>query len=80
VQNLLSHPEERLRVSKNKKLKRTSESMTKDVTGSWTKLHNKGVHSLFSPPDINRTTQSTEIKWVWHVAHMETKNAYKVLA
>lgn len=54
--------------------------MKKDVTESWTKLHNKGVHSLFSLPDINRTTQSTEIKWVWNVAHMETKNAYKVLA
>jgi hypothetical protein len=38
-----------------------------DVTGGWRKLHNKGLHNLFSLPSIIRMIKSRRMRWAGHV-------------
>jgi hypothetical protein len=50
------------------------------VTGGWRKLHNEGLHDLYSSPDIIRIIKSRKMKWVGHVSQMgEKRNAYRLL-
>jgi hypothetical protein len=37
--------------------------------GSWRKLHNDKLHSLYSSPNIVRVIKSRRTRWVGHVAH-----------
>jgi hypothetical protein len=41
-----------------------------EVTGNWRKLHNEGLHTLYSSPNIIRIMHSTRMRWVGHVAYM----------
>jgi hypothetical protein len=34
-----------------------------EVTGEWRKLHNEGLHNLYSSPDIIRQVKSRRIRW-----------------
>jgi hypothetical protein len=43
------------------------------VTGEWRKLHNKGLHDLYSSPSIIRIIKSKKIRWADHVARMGRK-------
>jgi hypothetical protein len=36
--------------------------------GSWRKLHNDELHSLYSSPNIVRVIKSRRMKWARHVA------------
>jgi hypothetical protein len=48
--------------------------------GSWRKLHNDELHSLYSYPNIVRVIKSRRMRWVGHVAHMgERRGFYRVL-
>jgi hypothetical protein len=48
--------------------------------GSWRKLHNDELHSLYSSPNIVRVTESRRIRWAGHVARMgEGRGVYRVL-
>jgi hypothetical protein len=48
--------------------------------GSWRKLHNDELHSLYSSPNVFRVIKSRKMKWVGHVAHMgEGRGVYMVL-
>jgi hypothetical protein len=38
--------------------------------GSWRKLHNDELHSLYSSLNIVRVINSSRMRWVGHVAHM----------
>jgi hypothetical protein len=50
------------------------------VTGEWRKLHNEGLHDLYSSPSIIRVVKSRRIRWAGHVARMsEKRNAYRLL-
>jgi hypothetical protein len=50
------------------------------VMGSLRKLHNEGLHNLFSSPSIIRMIQSRRMKWVEHMARMgDKRNAYGIL-
>jgi hypothetical protein len=42
----------------------------REEDGSWRKLHNDELHSLYSQPDIVRVIKSRKMRWVGHVAHM----------
>jgi hypothetical protein len=42
----------------------------REVDGSWRKLHNDGLHSLYSSPNIVRVIKSRRMRWVGHVARM----------
>ncbi|KAJ4446228.1 hypothetical protein ANN_12922 [Periplaneta americana] len=72
--------EHRLRVFKNKVLRKIFGSKRDEVTGEWRKLHNAEVHALYPSPDIIRNIKSRRLRWAGHVARMgESRNAYKVL-
>jgi hypothetical protein len=38
--------------------------------GSWRKLHNDELRSLYSSPNIVRVIKSRRMRWAGHVAHM----------
>jgi hypothetical protein len=40
---------------------------------------NKELHNLYSSPDIVRMIRSRRMRWIGHVARMETRNAYRIL-
>jgi hypothetical protein len=44
------------------------------------KLHNEGLHKLYSSPSISRTIKSRRMRWAGHVARIRAKrNAFKIL-
>ena len=50
------------------------------MTVEWTKLHNEGLHDLYSSPNIIRVIKSRRIRWAGHVARMgERRGVYRVL-
>jgi len=52
----------------------------REEDGSWRKLHNDELHSLYSSPNIVRVIKSRKMRWVGHAAHMgEGKYVYRVL-
>jgi hypothetical protein len=42
----------------------------REEDGSWRKLHNDELHSLYSSPNIARVIKSRRMRWVGHVASM----------
>jgi hypothetical protein len=59
--------EHRLRVFKNRVLKRILGLKRDEVTGEWRKLHNEELHDLYSLPSIIRIIK-LRIRWAGHVA------------
>jgi hypothetical protein len=58
-----------LRVFENKVLRKIfGPKMEED--GSWRKLHNDELHSLYSLPNIVRVIKSRRMRWAGHVARM----------
>jgi hypothetical protein len=52
----------------------------RDEHGSWRKLHNDELHSLYSSPNIVRVMKLRRLRWVGHVARMgEGRGVYRVL-
>jgi hypothetical protein len=76
--SLTLREEHRLRVFENRVLRRIFGPKRDDVTGDWRKLHNPGLHKLYSSPHIIR---QVKVKgWVGHVARMEEeRKVYKAL-
>jgi hypothetical protein len=67
-----------LRFSENRVLKIFGPKREED--GSWRKLHNDELHSLYSSPNIVRVIKSVRMWWAGHVARMgEGRSAYRVL-
>jgi hypothetical protein len=60
--------EHTLRVFENRVLKIFGPKMEED--GSWRKLHNDELHSLYSSPNIIRVIKSRRMRWAGHVARM----------
>jgi hypothetical protein len=51
----------------------------RDEDGSWRKLHNNELHSLYSLPNIVRVIKSRRMRWAGHVARMEEgRGVYRV--
>jgi hypothetical protein len=77
--SLTLREEHRLRVSENRVLRRIF-GPNREEDGSWRKLHNDELHSLYSSPNIVRVIKSRRIRWAGHVACMgEGRGAYRVL-
>jgi hypothetical protein len=54
--------------------------LRREEDGSWRKLHNDELHSLYSSLNIVRVIKSRRIRWVGHVARMgEGRGVYRVL-
>jgi hypothetical protein len=71
--------EYRLRVFENRVLRKIS-GPKREEDGSWRKLHNDELHSLYSSPNIVRVIKSRRMRWVGHVARMgEGRRVYRVL-
>jgi hypothetical protein len=59
--------EHRLRVFENRVLRKIF-GPKREEHGSWRKLHNDELHSLYSSPNIVRVIKSRTMKWAGHVA------------
>jgi hypothetical protein len=71
--------EYRLSVFENRLLRRIF-GLKRDEDGSWRKLHNDKLHSLYSSPNIVRVIKSRGMRWAEHVACKEEgRGVYKVL-
>jgi hypothetical protein len=71
--------EHRLKVFENSVLRRIF-GPKREEDGSWRKLHNDELHSLYSSPNIIRVIKSRRMRRVGHVARMgEGKGVYRVL-
>jgi hypothetical protein len=52
----------------------------REEDGSWRKLHNDELHSLYSSPNIVRVIKSKRMRWAGHVARMgDERGVYSVL-
>jgi hypothetical protein len=52
----------------------------REEDGSWRKLHNDELHSLYSSPNIVRVIKSRRMRWAGHVARKrEGRGVYGVL-
>jgi hypothetical protein len=61
--------EHRLRVFENRVLRKIFGPKSEE-DGSWRKLHNDELHSLYSSLNIVRVIKLRRIRWAGHVAHM----------
>jgi hypothetical protein len=72
--------EHRLRVFENRVLRRIF-GPKREEDGSWRKLHDDELHSLYSSPNIVRVIKSKRMRWAGHVARMgrgEVFTGYRV--
>ncbi|PNF38933.1 hypothetical protein B7P43_G07451, partial [Cryptotermes secundus] len=70
-----------LRVFENRVLRRMFGPKRDEVTGSWRKLHNKELRSLYCSPRIIRMIKSRRMRWVRHGAPMgEKRDPCRILA
>jgi hypothetical protein len=52
----------------------------REEDGSWRKLHNDELHSLYSSPNVVRVIKSRRMRWAGHVARIgEGRGVYRVL-
>jgi hypothetical protein len=69
----------RLRVSENRVLRRIF-GPKREEDGSWRKLHNDELHSLYYSPNIVRMIKARRMRWAGHVARVgEGRGVYRVL-
>jgi hypothetical protein len=61
--------EHKLRIFENRVLRRIF-GVEREEDGSWRKLHNDELHSLYSSPIIVRVIKSRRMRWAGHVACM----------
>jgi hypothetical protein len=72
--------EHRLRMFKNRVLRRIFGQKRDEVMGEWRKLHNEELRDLYSSPSIISIIKSRRMSWAGHVARMGEKgNTYRLL-
>ena len=70
----------RLRVFKNRVLRRIFGPRMDGETGEMRELHDEELNDLYSSPNIVRVIKSRRMRWAGHVACMgERRGAYRVL-
>jgi hypothetical protein len=67
--------EHRLRVFENRVLRRIF-GPKRDEDGSWRKLHNVELHSLYSSLNIVRVIKSRRMRWAGHVSRMGRREVF----
>ena len=77
--SLIFTEECRLRVFKNRVLRRMFGPKRDEVTGEWRRLHNEELYALYFSPNI-QVIKSRRLRWAGHVASMgESRGAYRAL-
>jgi hypothetical protein len=77
--SLTLRQEHRLRISENRVLRKIF-GPKREEDGSWRKLHNDELHSLYSSHNIVRVIKSRRMRWAGHLARMgEGRGVYRVL-
>jgi hypothetical protein len=77
--SLTLREEHRLQVSENRVLRIFVPERQED--GSWRKIHNDELHSLYSSPNIVRVSKSSRMRWAGHVTHIgEGRGVCRVLS
>jgi hypothetical protein len=61
--SLTLREEHRLRVFKNRVLRRIFGPNRDEVTGGWRNLHNEELHGLYSSPSIVRVIKARRMRW-----------------
>jgi hypothetical protein len=67
--SLILREDHRLRIFENRVLRKIF-GPKREKDGSWRKLHNDELHSLYSSPNIARVIKSRRSRWAGHVARM----------
>ena len=65
--------EHRLRVFKNRMLKKMFGLMRDEIAGEWRRLHIKELYDLFSLTNIIRMIKSRRMRWTCQVVHMKNR-------
>jgi hypothetical protein len=77
--SLTLRKEHRLRVFENRVLRKIL-GPKREEDGSWRKLRNDKLHSLYSSPNVIGVIKSRKMRWARHVARMgEGRGVYRVL-
>jgi hypothetical protein len=70
----------RMRVFKNRVLRRIFGPRRDEEPGEWRGLHQEELYALYSSPNIIRVITSRRMRWAGHVARMGTRRgAYRAL-
>jgi hypothetical protein len=70
----------RLKVFQKRVLRRVFGPKRDDVTAGCRKLHNEGLHNVYSPPSIIKMVKSRRMRWAGHILRMgEKRNVYRIL-
>ena len=78
--SLTLREEHRLRVFKNKVLRKIVWAKRDEIIREWRKLHSAELHALYSSPNINRNLNLRRLRWTGDVKRMEqSRKAYRVL-
>jgi hypothetical protein len=65
--------EHRLRVFKNRMLRKTFGPKRDEVTGEWKRLHNEELYDLYVLRNIIRVIKSRRMRWAGNVGLVEEK-------
>jgi hypothetical protein len=71
--SLTLREERRLRVSKNRVLRRIFGPKRDEVTGEWRKLHSEEINDLYPSPNICRVIKTRKMRWAELVALMRER-------
>jgi hypothetical protein len=76
--SLILREEHRLRVFENRVLRRIFEPKGDKMVGSWIKLHNEHLHSMYCSPNIRiiRMIKSRRMRWAGLVARMNRRGMH----
>jgi hypothetical protein len=70
IHSLTLREEHRLRVFKNRVLRRLYVPEMGEVAGGWRKLYNEELHSFYASPYVIRVTKSWRVTCTGHIVHM----------
>jgi hypothetical protein len=74
--SLKSREKHRLRVFKNRVLRRIFGPKEDEKTDEWRKLHNEEINDMYSSANIFRVIKSRGMRWAEHVARMGESRAH----